>query len=73
MKSENYLQRIEPQGCKDTYLLGQRPEGICNYSSCLHGGRGDRDGEQGTGCIQSASESGMRAGMHTALWRIKEV
>jgi len=43
-------------------LLGQRVEGICNYSGCLHGGEGGRDVNRAQGCIQSGSKSGMRAG-----------
>jgi len=45
-------------------LLGWRPEGICNYDSCLHGEEGDRGANMTQGHIQSVSESGMRAGMH---------
>ena len=43
-------------------ILGQRPEGICNYGSCPHGGGGgDANREQGR--IQLATEFGMRIGM----------
>jgi len=43
-------------------LLGQRPESICNNSSCLNGVEGDRDVNKAHEYIQSASESGMWAG-----------
>ena len=43
-------------------LSGWRPEGICNYNSCLHGGEGDMDVNRIQGCIQSVSKSRMRVG-----------
>jgi len=46
-------------------LLGQRMESIWNYSGCPHGEEGDRDVNRPQGNIQSVSELGMRAGMHT--------
>ena len=32
-------------------LLEWRPEGICNYGSCLHGGEGDRDANRSHGSL----------------------
>ena len=40
-------------------------ESICNYSGCLHGGKGDGDANRTQGCIQSAAKPGMRAGTCT--------
>ena len=45
-------------------LSGQSPGGTCNYGSCLHGGEGDGDVNKAWGCIQLASKSGLRTGMH---------
>ena len=45
-------------------LSGQRPESICNYGGCLHGGGRDGDANRALWHIQLASESGMRIGIH---------
>src|SRR5882724_4634209 len=44
-------------------LSGRRPEGVCNYGGCLHGGAGDEEENGVQGHIQLASELGMRIGM----------
>jgi len=45
-------------------LLGQRLEDICNYGGCPQRGGRDMDANREQGHIQSASKSGMRAGMY---------
>jgi len=54
---------MESQGRKHK-LLGYGPGGICDYGGCLHGGEGDGHANRAQGCIQMASESGLRTGMH---------
>ena len=46
-------------------LLGQRPEGICNYGGCPHGEEGDRGMNMTQGHIQLVSKLGMSTGMCT--------
>src|SRR5882724_748058 len=45
-------------------LSGWSLGGTCNYGGCPHGGEGDGDVNKAQGCIQSASELGLRTGIH---------
>src|SRR5882724_7009406 len=46
-------------------LSERRLKSICYWGGYPHGGEGDRDANRIQGCIQSASELGLRTGMHT--------